>query len=234
MGGGVQDKNYVNDNRETPLENQKETPLVPPLIPLQPKETLQLEEEVAGPSKEITSKDFIWPLESRISINSSIAEIDPQEGYSKANKVLDINEIPEVIDSEELPSSYNETISEIDVSDNEDSTESLTQRSMPEFKSTHEMKSVEDYIQEQTSSTNIQEIKSKMSTRKRRKPHVQYSEIEAVPATAGTESHELKPIRHTSAEEKNLISLDSDMQMVDKRNIDHSNDPPTPNSSNTS
>ena len=232
MGGQVQDLNNLQDEIYTTIKNNEETPTIPV------DQITQLEDDIAGPSKDNASKEFIWPLESRISIDSSFGKTDPEEGYSKSKKFFDIKETPEIIDINDLPASYNETISEIDIrmdKSERDSEESLSRRSITDYKRPNDMKSVEDYIQEQHSTTNFQEISKKIKNySKRRKPHVQYSDAEAVPTTSHIESHELKPIRNTSTEEKNLNSLDSDMQPVDEQNIDHSNDSPKSNSSNTS
>lgn len=95
-------------------------------------------------------------------------------------------------------------------------------------KSPSEVKSVEDYIQEQyrndqdwhenksSQKLTMEQFKgiSPLISLKKRKPRVRYQERKS--STLPVEFHELKPIRDLSTDERNLRSLDSDMPAIQK------------------
>ncbi|XP_050361867.1 uncharacterized protein LOC126781089 [Nymphalis io] len=156
-------------------------------------------------------------------------EISPESFFSEVSKpVTSVKEelLPKTID--DRLSNLSRTVLKIEDSDQLIDYENMDKITEPppqdnekkikhkqdigQYKSRRVMQSVEDYIIEKhgySETTSSRDIQSK-----KRKIHVRYRETDSSPLHQ--ESHELKPIINMTADERNLKSLDSDMQPIQK------------------
>ncbi|XP_045765356.1 uncharacterized protein LOC123867397 [Maniola jurtina] len=196
-------------------------------------------------------KSYLWPTHTRhsnINLNSASITSEPlrknnietsKDENEMTQKLTDTKYTQSIISAKRKLSSESvapstskkatvtENVSEHIISDESFTLEKQDKKHEEEQqrqKSPSELKSVEDYIEEQkrrgAQSWLDNKISSKSSTQrfkgitpsitfKKRKAHVRYDEPK--PVTPPVETHELKPIRDLTAEERNLRSLDSDM-----------------------
>ncbi|XP_069354653.1 uncharacterized protein [Maniola hyperantus] len=176
-------------------------------------------------------KPYMWPTSTRYS-NSNLDSARSNQPSRKVGIETLEDENKTNLTQQPMPSTSRKATVTDNINERKISNESFTleehhkklEKIEQRQKSPSEVKSVEDYIQEQkrkgAQSWIDNKISSKSSTQrfkgitpsktlKKRKPHVRYDET--IPVLHPVEMHELKPIRDLTAEERNLRSLDSDM-----------------------